>query len=54
MVASNHWLRKSGAARVASLDFLVYLNRMLAGLALLAIVWAGTGSAFLSPYAAVY
>lgn len=52
MIRSRHWMCRMGGGTILSLDFLVYLTRMLAGLALLAILWAGTGSAFLSPCAA--
>jgi hypothetical protein len=54
IIRSGYWLRRMGTARLSSLEFLVYLTRMLAGLALLAIVWVGTGSAFLRPCSAVY
>jgi hypothetical protein len=54
IIRSGHWLRKMAGARLSSLEFLVYVTRMLAGLALLAIVWVGTGSAFLHPCSAVY
>lgn len=54
IVKSRFWLHKAGGNQVLSLDFLVQLTRMLAGLSLLAIVWAATGSAFLSACSAVY
>lgn len=54
MIKSSYWLCKAGATQVAARDFLVYLNRVLAGLALLAIVWSGMGAAFLSPCSGAY
>lgn len=54
MSAGAAWLRRAGAATLQSLPFLVEAQRVLAGLALLAIVWGGTGTLFLGPCASAY
>ena len=54
MVKSRYWLRKAGGDEVSVLALLVLINRMLAGLSLLAIAWGGSGSLFLGPCAAGY
>lgn len=51
---SAAWLRRSGAAALESCAFLVNVQRLLAALALVAILWVGAGALMLGPCALAY
>lgn len=52
--AGTSWLRCSGSTRLQAHLFLCTFQRLLAGLALVAIVWGGTGALLLAPCAFIY
>jgi hypothetical protein len=54
MLASDARVRRAGAATLQSGKFLVQVVRVLAGLALVAIMWSGAGAIFLSPCSFAY
>lgn len=54
LFAGGTWLRKAGVTQLQSGNFLRAVQRVLAGLALVAIVWGGSGALLLSPCAFSY
>lgn len=54
LLASDRWLERAGAPVGAMRCLLESLTRMLAGLALVALLWVAAGIAFLAPCVAAY
>ncbi|MDY6982590.1 MAG: hypothetical protein SV422_05845 [Pseudomonadota bacterium] len=54
LYASAAWLRRAGAAELQSCVFLANVQRLFAGLALVAILWSGSAALLLSPCSFVY
>jgi uncharacterized protein involved in cysteine biosynthesis len=54
IVASHSWLNCAGTCHPETQQFLTVITRMLAGISLLAILWATSGLVFLTACSAVY
>lgn len=54
LFGGDAWLSRMGAARVEAHGFLRAMQRLLAGLSLVAIVWSGAGALLLAPCAFAY
>lgn len=54
LYSSTAWLRRAGASELQSGVFLANVQRLLAGLSLVAILWSGSAALLLSPCAFAY